>query len=61
MTDVSKDLHQAVKEVQVLHSYHDGAPKLNKMLNEGWVLLSTAAGQDEQGYPIHTWTADRTQ
>lgn len=24
----------------------------NQMLEKGWVMLSTASGQDEQGYPI---------
>lgn len=61
MADAQNDLHQSVKEVQVLHSYHDGVSKLNKMLSEGWILLSTASGQDDQGYPIHTWTIGRTQ
>ncbi|EPM7337321.1 hypothetical protein ACV4P1_000301 [Enterobacter hormaechei] len=61
MTDTKNDLHQSVKEVQVLHSYHDGVTKLNKMLSEGWILLATASGQDDQGYPIHTWTIGRTQ
>lgn len=61
MADAQNDLHQSVKEVQVLHSYHDGVSKLNKMLSEGWIILSTVSGQDEQGYPIHTWTIGRTQ
>ncbi|WP_040903432.1 hypothetical protein [Yokenella regensburgei] len=60
MADDQKDMHQAVKEVRILHSYHDGTTKLNKFLAEGWILLSTASGHDEQGYPIHSWTIGRT-
>ncbi|ECD6986408.1 hypothetical protein FEI68_10355 [Salmonella enterica subsp. enterica serovar Javiana] len=59
MSEELKNIQQSVKEVKELHSYHDGVNALNKLLSEGWVLLSTASGKDEQEYPIHTWIVGR--
>ena len=37
-----------VKQVRELFDSN----KVNKHLNDGWVLLSNATGTDESGYPI---------
>ena len=61
MDSNQKDVHQSVQEVVLLHSVYDGTAKLNDFLSRGWVLLTTASGVDDQGYPIHTWTIGRIQ
>ncbi|MBA0449347.1 hypothetical protein [Stenotrophomonas maltophilia] len=35
---------------QVAHT--DRQEDVNKMLEDGWVLLATSGGKDEEGYPI---------
>lgn len=41
-------------KIAEVHSTHD-KHQANKMLQEGWVLLDTASGKDESGYPLVTY------
>lgn len=41
-----------VKKVQVAQDAYDA----NKLIEKGWVMIETAAGKDEMGYPITRFT-----
>jgi hypothetical protein len=41
-----------VKKVQVAHEAYDA----NMQMEKGWVMIETAAGKDEVGYPITRFT-----
>lgn len=42
-TDLTK-----VKKVQVAHDEREA----NRLIEKGWVMIETAGGKDETGYPI---------
>ncbi len=45
----------AAIDVSQVRTAYD-AKTANELLAEGWVLLNTAAGKDEMGYPLTSFT-----